>query len=155
MGEEGMRELRELTAVTVESSQTNLFEFNPRMSYVVRRLDQSESRFLEAKTSRCQIRRKKKNRKPRSRSRRTAGKLGTEGAHLCVSGERVGDFDLVSSLVSSDEAEVFHPANSMQVALRQPTPHKRKEPEARFGELAAQKFLTRNNQVWLARSSKS
>ena len=33
MGEEGMKKLRELTAVTIESSQTNLFEFNPRMSY--------------------------------------------------------------------------------------------------------------------------
>jgi hypothetical protein len=34
MGEEGMKKLRELTAATVESSQTNLFAFNPRMSYV-------------------------------------------------------------------------------------------------------------------------
>ncbi len=34
MGEEGMKKLRELTAATVESSQTNLFEFNPRISYV-------------------------------------------------------------------------------------------------------------------------
>ena len=34
MGEEGMKKLRELTAATVESSQTNLFEFNPRTSYV-------------------------------------------------------------------------------------------------------------------------
>jgi len=34
MGEEGMKKLRELTAATIESSQTNLFAFNPRMSYV-------------------------------------------------------------------------------------------------------------------------
>jgi hypothetical protein len=34
MGEEGMKKLSELTAAAVESSQTNLFEFNPRMSYV-------------------------------------------------------------------------------------------------------------------------
>lgn len=34
MGEEGMRKLNELTAAAVESSQTNLFIFNPRESYV-------------------------------------------------------------------------------------------------------------------------
>jgi len=34
MGEEGMKKLRELTAATVEDSQTNLFSFNPRMSYI-------------------------------------------------------------------------------------------------------------------------
>jgi len=34
MGEEGMKKLRELTAETVESSQTNLFAFNPRISYI-------------------------------------------------------------------------------------------------------------------------
>jgi hypothetical protein len=34
MGEEGLKKLRELTAAAVESSQTNLFGFNPRMSYV-------------------------------------------------------------------------------------------------------------------------
>jgi len=34
MGEDGMRKLAELTAATVDSSETNLFVFNPRMSYV-------------------------------------------------------------------------------------------------------------------------
>ncbi len=34
MGEEGMKKLNELTAAAIESSQTNLFAFNPRMSYV-------------------------------------------------------------------------------------------------------------------------
>ncbi len=34
MGEEGMKKLRELSAATIDSSQTNLFAFNPRMSYV-------------------------------------------------------------------------------------------------------------------------
>jgi hypothetical protein len=34
MGEEGMRKLGELSAAAIESSQTNLFAFNPRMSYV-------------------------------------------------------------------------------------------------------------------------
>lgn len=33
MGEEGMKKLSELSAATIESSQTNLFAFNPRMSY--------------------------------------------------------------------------------------------------------------------------
>jgi hypothetical protein len=34
LGEEGMKKLNELTAAALESSQTNLFTFNPRMSYV-------------------------------------------------------------------------------------------------------------------------
>jgi len=33
MGEDGMKKLRELESAAVESSQTNLFLFNPRMSY--------------------------------------------------------------------------------------------------------------------------
>src|SRR6266702_2100919 len=33
MGPEGMKKVRELTAASVESQQTNLFEFNPKMSY--------------------------------------------------------------------------------------------------------------------------
>ena len=33
MGEEGMKKLSELTASAIETSQTNLFVFNPRMSY--------------------------------------------------------------------------------------------------------------------------
>ncbi|MGB9234360.1 MAG: hypothetical protein WCC04_08095 [Terriglobales bacterium] len=34
MGEDGMKKLADLTAATVDSSETNLFMFNPRMSYV-------------------------------------------------------------------------------------------------------------------------
>jgi len=34
MGEEGMKKLDELAAVAIESSETNLFMFNPKMSYV-------------------------------------------------------------------------------------------------------------------------
>jgi len=34
MGEEGMKKLGELSAASLESSETNLFAFNPRMSYV-------------------------------------------------------------------------------------------------------------------------
>jgi hypothetical protein len=33
MGEAGMKKLAELSAAAIESSQTNLFVFNPRMSY--------------------------------------------------------------------------------------------------------------------------
>jgi len=33
MGESGMKKLNELSAVAIEASQTNLFAFNPRMSY--------------------------------------------------------------------------------------------------------------------------
>jgi len=33
MGEDGMKKLSELTAACIESSQTNLFQFNPKMSY--------------------------------------------------------------------------------------------------------------------------
>jgi hypothetical protein len=34
LGEEGMKKLADLTAAIIESSETNLFIFNPRMSYV-------------------------------------------------------------------------------------------------------------------------
>jgi len=34
MGDDGMKKLNELTAATIESSETNLFAFNPKMSYV-------------------------------------------------------------------------------------------------------------------------
>jgi len=33
MGPEGMKKVRELTASCIDSQQTNLFEFNPKMSY--------------------------------------------------------------------------------------------------------------------------
>jgi hypothetical protein len=34
MGEDGMKKLEELSAASIESSETNLFAFNPKMSYV-------------------------------------------------------------------------------------------------------------------------
>jgi len=34
LGDDGMKKLNELTAVTIDSSETNLFSFNPKMSYV-------------------------------------------------------------------------------------------------------------------------
>jgi hypothetical protein len=33
MGDEGMKRLRELSAAAIESSQSNLFQFSPKMSY--------------------------------------------------------------------------------------------------------------------------
>jgi len=33
LGESGMKKLSELAAACIESSQTNLFQFNPKMSY--------------------------------------------------------------------------------------------------------------------------
>jgi hypothetical protein len=33
MGEDGMKKVSELSAACIESSQTNLFQFNPKMSY--------------------------------------------------------------------------------------------------------------------------
>jgi hypothetical protein len=33
MGPDGMKKLSELSAACIESSQTNLFQFNPKMSY--------------------------------------------------------------------------------------------------------------------------
>ena len=33
IGEGGMKKIRELTAACVEAEQTNLFQFNPKMSY--------------------------------------------------------------------------------------------------------------------------
>ncbi|MGB0035281.1 MAG: hypothetical protein WBP79_07400, partial [Candidatus Acidiferrales bacterium] len=34
LGDDGMKKLSELSAIAIESSETNLFAFNPRMSYV-------------------------------------------------------------------------------------------------------------------------
>jgi hypothetical protein len=51
MGEEGMKKLRELTAETIESGQTNLFEFNPRMSYVGEDWIKADPDFWKPKTA--------------------------------------------------------------------------------------------------------
>ena len=47
MGENGMKKLEELSASCIESDQTNLFQFNPKMSYPDPGVDQGRS-FLEA-----------------------------------------------------------------------------------------------------------
>ncbi len=50
MGEDGMKKLDELVAVTIESSQHNLFAFNPRMSYVQDEWIKADPEFWKPKT---------------------------------------------------------------------------------------------------------
>ena len=50
MGEEGMKKLNELIGASVESSQHQLFAFNPRMSYVPDEWIKSDPDFWKPKT---------------------------------------------------------------------------------------------------------
>lgn len=50
MGEAGMKKLAELTAAAIESSQTNLFAFNPRMSYAAEDWIKADPEFWKPKT---------------------------------------------------------------------------------------------------------
>jgi hypothetical protein len=65
LGEDGMKKLRELTASTVESSQTNLFSFNPRMSYVGEDFIKADPDFWKPKaaTAAAQSRKEEKSEK--------------------------------------------------------------------------------------------
>ena len=45
MGEDGMKKLAELAAMCIESSQTNLFQFNPKISYPAERWIKSDPAF--------------------------------------------------------------------------------------------------------------
>src|SRR5260370_20665622 len=49
MGEDGMKKLNELTAATIDSSETNLFMFNPRMSYVLEDWIKADPKFWNPK----------------------------------------------------------------------------------------------------------
>lgn len=49
MGEDGMKKLADLTAATVDSSETNLFMFNPRMSYAPEDWIKADPEFWKAK----------------------------------------------------------------------------------------------------------
>src|SRR5260370_20891870 len=49
MGEDGMKKLNELTAATIDSSETNLFMFNPRMSYVLEDWIKADPEFWKPK----------------------------------------------------------------------------------------------------------
>jgi hypothetical protein len=51
MGEDGMKKLNELVAVTIESSQHNLFAFNPHMSYVADEWIKSDPDFWKPKAA--------------------------------------------------------------------------------------------------------
>ena len=51
LGEDGMKRLAELTAAIVESSQTNLFMFNPRMSYAPEEWIKADPDFWKPKAS--------------------------------------------------------------------------------------------------------
>jgi hypothetical protein len=51
LGEDGMKKLGELTAATLESSQTNLFMFNPRMSYAPEEWIKADPEFWRPKMS--------------------------------------------------------------------------------------------------------
>src|SRR5438128_7983829 len=51
MGEEGMKKLSELSASTIESTQSNLFQFNPRMSYVADEWVKADPDFWTPKTA--------------------------------------------------------------------------------------------------------
>jgi hypothetical protein len=49
MGEKGMKKLGELSAASIESSETNLFAFNPRMSYVSDEFANADAEFWKPK----------------------------------------------------------------------------------------------------------
>ena len=51
LGEDGMKKLAELTAAIVESSQTNLFMFNPHMSYAPEEWIKADPEFWKPKAS--------------------------------------------------------------------------------------------------------
>jgi len=50
MGDDGMKRLNDLTAATVDQSETNLFSFNPRMSYVSEDWIKADPDFWKPKT---------------------------------------------------------------------------------------------------------
>jgi hypothetical protein len=51
MGEDGMKKLEELTAAAIESSENNIFVFNPRMSYVPEEWIQANPDFWKPKAT--------------------------------------------------------------------------------------------------------
>ena len=63
MGEEGMKKLRELTAATVDSSQTNLFSFNPRMSYIDEGWIKADPDFWKPKAAHAAMKKEEKSEK--------------------------------------------------------------------------------------------
>ena len=53
MGEDGMKKLEELSAASIESSESNLFAFNPRMSYVSEEWIKADPDFWKPKPSKA------------------------------------------------------------------------------------------------------
>ncbi len=64
MGEEGMKKLAALSAAAIESSQTNLFAFNPRMSYVSDDWIEADPEFWKPKAAAAAAEGKKPAKKP-------------------------------------------------------------------------------------------
>lgn len=64
MGEEGMKKLAELSAAAIESSQTNLFVFNPRMSYPADEWVKADPEFWKPKAAPAPASAKKAAEKP-------------------------------------------------------------------------------------------
>jgi|SRR5580658_339901 hypothetical protein len=64
MGEAGMKKLSELSAAAIESSQTNLFAFNPRMSYPVDEWVKADPEFWKPKAEAAPAASKKPAEKP-------------------------------------------------------------------------------------------
>jgi hypothetical protein len=64
MGEEGMKKLAELSAAAIESSQTNLFMFNPRMSYPTDDWIKADPEFWKPKAAPAHAAAKKPAEKP-------------------------------------------------------------------------------------------
>jgi hypothetical protein len=60
MGEDGMKQMRELSAEIIESSETNLFAFNPRMSYVSEEWTKADPGFWTVKPAMAAAHPKKK-----------------------------------------------------------------------------------------------
>jgi len=64
MGEEGMKKLRELSAAAIESSESNLFQFAPKMSYVSDEWIKMDPEFWKPKAAKPAGAEKKTEKKP-------------------------------------------------------------------------------------------
>jgi len=64
MGAEGMKKLSELSAAAIESSETNLFMFNPRMSYPADEWVKADPNYWKPKTAAAPAAGKKATEKP-------------------------------------------------------------------------------------------
>lgn len=58
LGEDGMKQFRELSSTTIESSESNLFAFNPRMSYAPEEFAKADPDFWTAKPAMAKTKKK-------------------------------------------------------------------------------------------------